>query len=61
MSFSTLGVALGTTLFGFKFDFTGSYYAVFIIVIPMFVIAIISSYVSIVWKKKFENIGLYKF
>ncbi|RDW20328.1 MFS transporter [Oceanobacillus arenosus] len=60
MSASTLGVALGTTLFGFIFDTTGSYYAVFIIVIIMFAVSILTSFISIDWKRKFIRAGLFK-
>jgi MFS family permease len=52
MSASTLGVALGTTLFSYLYDSTGSYYIVFIIVIVLFVITISSSLGSLNWKKK---------
>jgi MFS family permease len=52
MSASTLGVALGTTLFSYLYDSTGSYYIVFIIVIVLFVITITSSLGSLIWKKK---------
>lgn len=60
MSASTLGVAVGTTLFGFIFDTTGSYYSVFIIVMIMFAVAILTSFVSIAWKQKFVQSGVYK-
>lgn len=60
MSFSTLGVALGTTLFGYLFDVTGSYYVVFITVMVLFAIALVSSFISINWKEKFVEQGLYK-
>jgi MFS family permease len=60
MSVSTLGVALGTTLFGYLFDLTGSYYVVFITVMILFAIALISSFISINWKEKFIKNGLYK-
>ncbi|MBB6446205.1 MFS transporter [Bacillus benzoevorans] len=52
MSASTLGVAFGTTLFSYIYDTTGSYYAVFIIVIVLFIITISSSLFSLKWKKK---------
>lgn len=51
MSASTLGVAIGTTLFSFIFDSTGSYYTVFITVIIIFIIVISSSLFSLRWKK----------
>lgn len=60
MSISTLGVALGTTLFGYLFDVTGSYYIVFITVMILFAIALISSFISINWKEKFVKQGLFK-
>ncbi|MER1989652.1 MAG: hypothetical protein ABS884_08030 [Solibacillus isronensis] len=52
MSASTLGVAVGTTLFSYIFDSTGSYYIVFITVITLFVVVISSSIFSLNWKKK---------
>ncbi|MEK3800564.1 MFS transporter [Peribacillus sp. FSL H8-0477] len=52
MSASTLGVAVGTTLFSYIFDSTGSYYTVFITVIILFIIVISSSLISLNWKKK---------
>lgn len=52
MSASTLGVAVGTTLFSYIFDSTGSYYTVFITVIILFIIVISSSIISLNWKKK---------
>ncbi|KAA9027069.1 MFS transporter [Niallia endozanthoxylica] len=52
MSASTLGVALGTTLFSYLYDLTNSYYIVFIIVIVIFIITISSSLFSLNWKKK---------
>lgn len=52
MSASTLGVAVGTTLFSYIFDTTGSYVIVFITVIVMFLIVISSSIYSLSWKKK---------
>ncbi|WP_342575470.1 MFS transporter [Solibacillus sp. FSL K6-1781] len=52
MSASTLGVAVGTTLFSYIFDTTGSYYIVFITVITLFVVVISSSIFSLNWKKK---------
>lgn len=52
MSASTLGVAVGTTLFSYIYDTSGSYYIVFIIVIVLFVIIISSSLFSLNWKKK---------
>lgn len=52
MSSSTLGVAVGTTLFSYIFDSTGSYYTVFITVIILFIIVISSSLISLNWKKK---------
>lgn len=52
MSASTLGVALGTTLFSYLYDTSGSYYTVFIIVIILFVITIGSSLLSLNWKSK---------
>ncbi|MBV7504800.1 MFS transporter [Bacillus sp. sid0103] len=52
MSASTLGVAIGTTLFSYLYDSTGSYYIVFIIVIALFIITISSSLFSLNWKKK---------
>ena len=52
MSASTLGVAVGTTLFSYLYDSTGSYYIVFIIVIVLFIITISSSLFSLNWKKK---------
>jgi MFS family permease len=52
MSASTLGVAVGTTLFSYIFDSTGSYYTVFITVIVIFIIVIASSLFSLNWKKK---------
>lgn len=51
MSASTLGVAVGTTLFSYIFDATGSYYTVFITVIILFIIVISSSLLSLKWKK----------
>lgn len=53
MSSSTLGVAVGTTLFSYLYDSTGSYYIVFIVVIIMFIISITSSLVSLNWKKAY--------
>ncbi|WP_099363489.1 CynX/NimT family MFS transporter [Fredinandcohnia onubensis] len=58
MSASTLGVAFGTTLFSYIYDSTGSYYAVFIIVIVLFIITISSSLFSLTWKKKFNYLNL---
>ncbi|MGG3943679.1 MFS transporter [Peribacillus psychrosaccharolyticus] len=52
MSSSTLGVAVGTTLFSYIYDSTGSYYTVFITVIILFIIVISSSLISLNWKKK---------
>ena len=52
ISASTLGVAVGTTLFSYLYDSTGSYYIVFIIVIVLFIITISSSLFSLNWKKK---------
>lgn len=52
MSASTLGVAVGTTLFSYLYDASGSYYMVFIIVIILFVITISSSLFSLNWKRK---------
>lgn len=52
MSASTLGVAVGTTLFSYLYDVSGSYYIVFIIVIILFVLTIGSSLYSLNWKKK---------
>lgn len=52
MSASTLGVAVGTTLFSYIFDSTGSYYTVFITVIILFIIVISSSLISLNWKRK---------
>lgn len=52
ISASTLGVAVGTTLFSYLYDSTGSYYIVFIIVIVLFIITISSSFFSLKWKKK---------
>lgn len=52
MSASTLGVAVGTTLFSFIFDSTGSYYIVFVTVIVLFIIVLSSSLYSLTWKKK---------
>ena len=54
MSASTLGVAVGTTLFSFIFDSTGSYYTVFIIVLIMFTVTVLSALYSLTWKKKFK-------
>lgn len=51
MSASTLGVAVGTTLFSYIFDTTGSYYTVFVTVIILFIIVISSSLYSLKWKK----------
>lgn len=51
MSASTLGVALGTTLFSYIYDATGSYYTVFIIVIILFIITISSSLSALLYKK----------
>lgn len=52
MSASTLGVAVGTTLFSYLYDASGSYYIVFIIVIILFVVTISSSLFSLNWKRK---------
>lgn len=52
MSASTLGVAVGTTLFSYLYDTSGSYYMVFIIVIILFVVTISSSLFSLKWKRK---------
>lgn len=52
MSASTLGVAVGTTLFSYIFDSTGSYFIVFITVIVLFIVVISSSIFSLNWKKK---------
>lgn len=52
MSASTLGVAVGTTLFSIIYDSTGSYYAVFILVIVLFVITISSALLSLNWKAR---------
>ncbi len=52
MSASTLGVAVGTTLFSYLYDASGSYYIVFIIVIILFVGTISSSLFSLNWKRK---------
>ena len=54
MSASTLGVAVGTTLFSFMYDSTGSYYFVFIIVLVMFAIVITSSFISLTYKKRYN-------
>lgn len=51
MSASTLGVAIGTTIFSYIFDATGSYYTVFVTVIILFIIVILSSLFSLNWKK----------
>ncbi len=51
MSASTLGVAIGTTIFSYIFDATGSYYTVFVTVIVLFIIVILSSLFSLNWKK----------
>ena len=43
MAASTLAIAVGTTVFGFVYDITGSYYAVFIAVLAIQVSAILLS------------------
>ncbi len=47
-----VGYALGVPLAGFMFDMTGSYYAVFIIVISIYVIAILTLYFAFGVKPK---------
>ena len=58
MTASTLGIALGTTMFGFVFDITGSYYAVFIVVLVLQVLAILIGIVTIGRKVKSYNLSL---
>lgn len=41
MSASTLAIALGTTIFGFAYDITGSYYVVFLVVLSIQVLSIL--------------------
>ncbi|WP_338448287.1 MFS transporter [Niallia oryzisoli] len=41
MSASTLAIALGTTIFGFAYDLTGSYYTVFLSVLAIQVLSIL--------------------
>ncbi|MBB6446213.1 MFS transporter [Bacillus benzoevorans] len=41
MSASTLAIALGTTIFGFAYDLTGSYYVVFLCVLAIQVLSIL--------------------
>lgn len=52
MSASTLGIAIGTTVFSYLYDATGSYYIVFVTVILLFVLSIVSSFLSLRKKKK---------
>ncbi len=58
MTAATLGIALGTTMFGFVFDITGSYYAVFIIVIFLQIVAILIGVVSVGRKVKTYNLSI---
>lgn len=51
MSASTLAIALGTTIFGFVFDITGSYYSVFLAVLIIQIGAIILSLLTLKNKK----------
>lgn len=52
---STLSIALGTTVFGFVYDITGSYYAVFLGVLCIQVIAIFLSF--IILRKKLNTVA----
>lgn len=52
MSASTLGIAIGTTVFSYLYDATGSYYMVFVTVILLFILSIVSSFLSLRTKKE---------
>ena len=45
MASSTLAIAVGTTIFGFVYDKTGSYYAVFLGVLSIQAIAILLGFI----------------
>ena len=53
MAASTLAIAVGTTVFGFVYDITGSYYAVFIAVLAIQVSAILLSLIILRRKGNF--------
>lgn len=59
VSASPLGFAIGITLFGYVFDVTQSYFAVFITVIVLFVVSLITSFIALNYENKFIEEGVF--